>query len=128
MYRSGTHWIWNENWANSRTITTTTEHMTHLLGNRRVATLSTPTKRLQISTVTLGGNIAAGYSTHQFRSDHQLATHMYISLALQGGMNINDVAVQSGNSRSVIEKQYAKWIPNAGDIARLLAQIENAQK
>ncbi|MCR9260868.1 MAG: hypothetical protein NXH95_14175 [Pseudomonadaceae bacterium] len=54
--------------------------------------------------------------------------HTYISLALQGGMNINDVAVQSGNSRSVIEKHYAKWIPNAGDIARLLAQIEEAQK
>jgi hypothetical protein len=102
--------------------------MPHLQGNRRVATPSTPTNCLQISTVTLGGNIAAGYSTHQFRSDYQLATHTYISLALQGGMTINDVAVQSGNSRSVIEKHYAKWIPNAGDIARLLAQIEEAQK
>lgn len=54
--------------------------------------------------------------------------HTYISLALGGGMNINDVAVHAGNSRSIIEKHYAKWIPHAGDLARIRSQIEAAQR
>ena len=54
--------------------------------------------------------------------------HTFISLALQSGMNINDVAILAGNSRSVIEKHYEKWIPRDGDIDRLKREIEKAQR
>ncbi len=50
--------------------------------------------------------------------------HTYISLSLVGGISINDVAQQVGNSPSIVEKHYAKWIPTEDDTERLQNQLE----
>ena len=50
--------------------------------------------------------------------------HTYISLSLVGGISINDVAQQVGNSPSIVEKHYAKWIPTEDDTTRLQNQLE----
>ncbi len=74
-YRSGIHWIWNENWMNSKSITTFTVRMPHFQDTHLRNSAYEPTRHLPISTTMVGGNIAAAYFTRQFPRDYQFAMH-----------------------------------------------------
>lgn len=50
--------------------------------------------------------------------------HTYISLSLVGGVTINDVSQQVGNSPTIIEKHCARWIPSEDDTDRLRSLLE----